>query len=535
MIKSPLIKYMFYLYKYLIFLFKKSNIQSTLLYIIFVIYIYNKYISKYLNKFKTLLHRRIKNLEYVKNEKNKIVEQIKNDFFKKNPNEKLIYTLPDTGYTKQKLMEQLDTYKNLTNKPVLDNKISGTVYTCDNELSQVILQSFKKFQFTNPLHSDLFPGLQRMESSIVNICLDLYKGNENSIGNVTSGGTESILMSCKAHRDFGKDNYDITDPEIIICKSAHVAFNKAAHYLGVKLVILDEDPLTREFDVKYLENALNENTILVVASAPSFPHGVIDPIKKIGDIIKSFNFKNNKKIGIHLDACLGGFILPFKEIIERQDLGCNFSNENITSISIDTHKYGYSPKGSSIIMYRDKSLAHYQYHVEPNWPGGIYISPNMAGSRSGAIIAGTWAAIMYHGHSGYLDKTKKILEIVNYIYKELQKIGDIEILAKPDTTVISIGSKKINIYLIGELMSKRGWSLNMLQFPPSMHICVTGVHTKQLGKTFIEDIKSSIKDINEGNIGEASGMFGIYGTSQTIPDRSVVKEIGYEYLDAYYS
>ena len=508
-----------------------KNYKKTFLYTILILF-FSSRIKRKLRKYLNLILSMYRNISYIKSKKTKTVNKIKSEFFKRGNNEICYNKLPEKGFKKEQLLSCISEFKYMNTEPIKNNKISGTVYTNDKNLSEVILKSIETFQYTNPLHSDLFPGLQRMESSIVNMCLELYKGNKNSIGNITSGGTESILMTCKAHRDFSKHMFQIDEPEIIISKSAHVAFNKAAHYLGIKLVIMDE--IENRFDINALKNTINSNTILVVGSAPSFPHGVIDPVQEIGDVVNKYNLKNNSNIGFHIDACLGGFILPFKEKINSIDYKCNFKNINVTSISMDAHKYGYSPKGSSIIMYKNKKLAHYQYYVEPDWPGGIYISPNMAGSRSGAIIAGTWASLMYHGYDGYIDKTKKILEIVDYIYNELLNNNQLIVNAKPDTTVISFSSKKFNIYVLGNLMGKLNWNLNALQFSPGLHICITGVHTMKLAKQFIKDINSSIENINKNNITKTDGMFEIYGTSQKISDRTLIKEIGYEYLDAYY-
>ena len=353
------------------------------------------YICYKKNKLKKFIIKKIKNTKYLTKKKKEAVEQIKNNFFKQKKDKSLL-TLPTNGLDKSIILTKIEQFKNLTKKTLEEGKISGTVYANNNDLSLLILDSYKKFQYSNPLHSDIFPGLQQMESSIVNMCLSLYNAPSHAIGNITSGGTESIIMACKAYRDKGRELYDIEYPEAVICRSAHVAFNKAAHYLGIKLIIIEDDVYTKKMDIKKLESKLNSNTIFVVGSAPSFPHGVIDPLLEIGNIIDKYNQKNKNKIGFHVDACLGGFIVPFKEKLENTNYHADFRNKNITSISIDTHKYGYSPKGTSVILYKTKELAHYQYMVEANWPGGIYISPNIAGSRSGLVIAGTWVSMVYH-------------------------------------------------------------------------------------------------------------------------------------------
>ena len=528
-----MLAYLFYYYKNKYFSNFKGPITIELFTICFIYLIINR--NRLLKYLKNAILKKIKNTSYVKQKKQEAVDTIKGSFFKKDPNYNPIIKLPLIGYSPEKINSELINFKSSSSKTLEQGKISGTVYTADNKLSEVIINAIKEYQFSNPLHSDIFPGLKKMESSIVSMCLNLFKAPDTAIGNITSGGTESIMMAVKAYRDYSRENYDIENPEMIICRSAHVAFNKAAHYLGIKLIIIDERESDRKMNVDAMKSAINNNTICVVASAPSFPHGVIDPVEEISIILEEHNKTSTNKVGFHLDSCLGGFIIPFMDITNNQNSGCNFTTMGITSISVDTHKYGYSPKGSSLILYRERKYAHSQYMVEPNWPGGIYISPTIAGSRSGALIAATWSTLIYHGLNGYLEKTQKIIANVRYITNQLIKIPEINLMAKPDTTVISFTSKKFNIYKLAELLSKKNWNLNALQFPPSVHICLTDVHTKEVCEQFLLDIHDSIKEINDGKADKVGGVFGIYGSSQNISDRSLIKEIGYEYLDAYYS
>lgn len=470
-----------------------------------------------------------KELTIVKKEKMKAIKTIQNEFFKNDSH--IITTLDDESMSVHDIISKITLYKHLATNKWTNGKISGTVYAPPNtELNELVLESYKLFQYSNPLHIDIFPGLQVMESSIVNMCLDLYNAPSNSIGNITSGGTESIFMACKAYRDYSRDVLNITEPEMIISKSAHVAFTKSAHYLCIKVIELEDHKITKKLDTTLLEYNLNKNTILVVASAPSFSNGVIDPIHEISTIIQTYN----KNIGFHLDACLGGFLLPFMDIIYKRDSGLNFNCIGLTSISMDTHKYACSPKGTSVLMYRNKELAHYQYFVDPDWTGGIYISPTLAGSRSGELIASTWATMMYFGKKGYIRNANKILEIVDYIYKQLLIEDEIDIIAKPDVSIISFTTRTFSIYLLCSEMNKRGWSLNSLQFPSSAHICITPVHTMDIARDFIKDIKASIDYIKTNKLSKPEGVYGIYGSSQAIPDRSIIKEIGYAYLDSYY-
>ena len=502
---------------------------SNICYTIFISYVTYK-LPTIIQNIKYFYKKQINKLNIVKKEKNKAIDSIKSQFFH---NQELIKNkLENNPISCEDILITIQKYKNITNKDWKDCKISGTVYTPGNEeLNNLVLESYKQFQYSNPLHIDVFPGLQIMEASIVKMCLELYKSPPEAIGNITSGGTESIFMACKAYRDFAKETRFIEKPEMIISKSAHVAFKKSAHYLNIKIVELDDHPKSKKFNVNKLKNVLNKNIIMVVASAPSFSNGVIDPLEEISNIVSKYD----KKIGIHLDACLGGFLLPFMDTILKHNSGLNFTNNALTSISMDTHKYGCSPKGTSLILYRNKDLAHYQYFVDPNWSGGIYISPTLAGSRSGELIAGTWSTMMYFGKNGYIDNTNKILEIVDYIYKNLLKINEIDVIVKPEVSIISFKTKNIDIYILCQEMEKKGWSLNTLQFPSSAHICITPTHKLVSGKLFIKDLKDCINYIVEYKLEKPEGVYGIYGSSQAIPDRNIIKDIGYSYLDAYYN
>jgi len=505
-----------------------------LLYSFFIIFITHKwtYLKRIIKKKGSSL---LKKSKYVIKKKKEAVAQIKESFFRRESDETSIDAIPKTGMASREVRDVLESYSQLGSVDWKQGKISGTVYGASKELSNLVLEAFKLFQYTNPLHTDVFPGLQRMESSVVSMCMGLYKSPDTGTGSLTSGGTESILMACKTYRDMAREKWNVTDPEMVIAESAHVAFHKAAHYLGISLVKIKVDSVTRKFNVDKLRGYLNSNTILVAASAPSFPHGVIDPIERIGSVIGIYNDKNENQIGYHIDACLGGFILPFMDHIHSKDSHYNFTSPSVTSISLDTHKYGYSPKGASVILYRDKLTAQYQYFVEADWSGGIYLSPTLAGSRSGTIIAGTWATMIHLGFKGYVENTRKILHAVDYIYAELMETKHLRVLVKPDATVISFTSDDFDIYILSQLMAKKGWNLNILQFPPSLHICVTLVHTPDVSRSFITDMRICISQIMEDSTIKAEGVYGIYGSSQGIPDRSLIKEIGYEYLVAYYS
>jgi sphinganine-1-phosphate aldolase len=271
-----------------------------------------------------------------------------------------------------------------------EGKTSGSVYNCDKQLNQVILNSMAKYAWANPLHPQTFPGVRKMEAEIVVMVVDMFHGTEiGACGTMTSGGTESILMAIRAHREWAKDQKGITSPHMILPVTAHPAFDKAADYFGIRVTHIAYDPVTYQVDIRKLKQAICRNTILIVGSCPSFPHGCQDDILTLSGIA----IKNN--IGLHVDCCLGGFIAPFMEAAGYPIPPFDFRVPGVTSISADPHKYGYSPKGSSVVLYRTPELRQYQYFCCTDWPGGVYASPSIAGSRPGNIIVGCWAAMVY--------------------------------------------------------------------------------------------------------------------------------------------
>ncbi|XP_035215783.1 sphingosine-1-phosphate lyase-like [Stegodyphus dumicola] len=279
-----------------------------------------------------------------------------------------------------------------------------------------------------------------------------------------------------------------------------------------------------------MKSAVDQNTCMIVGSAPAFPHGSIDPIEEIAKL------GLKKKIPVHVDACLGGFLLPFMERAGFIVPPFDFSLRGVTSISVDTHKYAFAPKGSSIILYRDKIYRHYQFSVQPNWPGGIYGTPNLSGSRSGGVIATCWASLLYHGEDNYIKSTQKIISVTKYIENGLKKINHIFVYGCPEVSVIAVGSKSFDIYHLSSALTERGWNLNILQFPAGFHICITMQHTYEgIADKFLTDVEQCTAEIMKNPSLPTSGTAAIYGMAQQIPDRSLVSELVWTYLDACYS
>uniref|UniRef100_A0AAY4E3D2 sphinganine-1-phosphate aldolase n=1 Tax=Denticeps clupeoides TaxID=299321 RepID=A0AAY4E3D2_9TELE len=430
--------------------------------------------------------------------------------------------LPAQGLSQKQVLECIREYQSLTEVDWEKGRVSGAVYWGDETLTQLLVKVYGDFAWTNPLHPDLFPGVRKMEAEVVRMTCNLFNGGPESCGTVTSGGTESILMACKAYRDMAYER-GIKHPEIIAPLSVHAAFEKAAHYFGMKLIHVPLDKKTMKVDVKAMKRAISRNTAMLVCSAPGFPHGAMDPIEEVGKLAEKYN------IPLHVDACLGGFLIVFMDKAKLALAPFDFRVKGVTSISADTHKYGYAPKGSSVVLYRNKTYRHYQFFVAPDWQGGIYASPSVAGSRPGGIIAACWATMMYMGENGYVETTRKIIQTS-------RTIEGVYVLGKPEVSVVAIASDVFDIFRLSNALTSKGWNLNTLQFPSSIHICVTVLHTKPgVAEQFISDVKEQVAIIMKNPKEKTTGMGAIYGMAQSIPDRSMVKEVSCGFLDCLYS
>ena len=275
-----------------------------------------------------------------------------------------------------------------------------------------------------------------------------------------------------------------------------------------------------------MARAITSNTIVLVGSAPQFPHGIVDPIQDIAKLARKHG------IGMHVDCCLGGFILPFMEKAGFEIDPFDFRVKGVTSISADTHKYGYTPKGTSVLLYSNKALRQKQYFVDADWQGGVYATPGIQGSRAGCMIATTWATLMYMGEDGYVDATKRIITTTRNMIEGLEGIPGVRMVGKPKAMIFAIATDDFDVYRLVDSLSKKGWHLNALQFPPSLHLCVTMVHTKEgVAERLVNDVKECIKEIMKTPKAKPTGQASIYGMSASIPDRSIIGDLAKEYLD----
>lgn len=465
----------------------------------------------------------------IQNEIQQSLETMEKSAFPVKPGETFYLKLPAKGLKENELLKEIERYNGMCDVKWDEGRVSGAVYHGETDLTGILTKVYSKFAWSNPLHVDIFPDVRKMEAEVVQMCVNMFKGGKDACGTMTTGGTESILMACKTYRDWANDR-GIEKPEIVAPISAHAAFDKAAHYFNFKLVHVPVDEKTRKCDLKAMKRAITKNTIALVGSAPQFPHGVMDPIEDIAKLAKKYN------TGLHVDACLGGFLIPFMKKAGFDIPPFDFSVDGVTSISCDTHKYGFSPKGSSVVLYSTKKLRHFQFFVAPDWPGGIYACPSMPGSRQGAVIAATWATMLYFGEAGYVESTRRIIQTREKIEKELRKIKGIYVLGEPEVSIVAFASRDFDVYLLSDALTKRGWNLNSLQFPSSIHFCVTYLTTKKgVADSFVNDVRECCAKLMKDPQNNKEGMAAIYGMAQGIPDRSIVAEVACGFLDCVYN
>lgn len=367
-----------------------------------------------------------------------------------------------------------------------DGKTWSLVYHVDDEIAEFLKEAYAMFSSENGLNPMAFPSLKRFEAEVVAMTANLLGGDEEAAGNMTSGGTESILMAVKTAREWARVKYPANQaPEMILPATAHPAFEKAAHYFCVKVVHI---PVLADFsaDVEATRTAITPQTILLVGSAPSYPQGVVDPIPDLAQLAAENNLL------FHVDACVGGFMLPFVRKLGYPVPEFDFRVPGVTSISVDLHKYAYASKGASVILYGNRELRRHQFFVHTDWSGGIYASPTMTGTRPGGAIAAAWAIMNHLGEEGYLAITDRVMTTVKKLREGISAIDGIHILGDPTMSILAIGSDRLNVYEIGDELAMRGWHMDRQQFPPSLHLTVTYAHAR-VADEFLYDLAQAVK------------------------------------------
>lgn len=374
-------------------------------------------------------------------------------------------------------------------------------YYAGEEAYGLAREALARFQSENALNTDAFPSLRRMQRDVLAIVADLLHGGGEAAGFMTTGGTESLLLAVKAARERGRKEHGIEKPEMVLPSTAHAAFEKGASYFGVKSVRVPVGPDFRA-DPEATAAAVTKDTVLVVASAPQYPQGVIDPVPAIAAVAAAAN------VNCHVDACMGGMTLPFLERIGHPIPAWDFRVPGVTSISVDLHKYGYAAKGASVILHRNKDLRKHQTFQTENWLGGFYASSGVLGTKSGGPIAAAWAVLHHLGEEGYLRLVREARGATEKLAAWLRAQPGAVLLADPEATLVAFRFEDADPFAVADALWKRGWYVDRQGPPPSLHCTVNAVH----GGSMDEFLVVLADAYAEARAARAKGARGSYGT-----------------------
>lgn len=464
-----------------------------------------------------------------------VLKKVEDEMIPRGPDIVVYSEIPEKGVAKDQVFSILGKNKAMKHTAWEDGRVSGGVYHGGDDLAAIQTEAYGLFSIANQLHPDVFPGVRKIESETVSMVLKLYNAPESGCGTSTSGGTESLLMACLSAREKAYRERGVTEPEILCPITAHAGFSKAAFYFNMKLVLAPVDPESGKVCLKSFKRLINSNTVILAGSAPNFPHGIIDDIEGMSELALKYN------IPLHVDACLGSFIVPFLKTSSVSESSSkvplfDFRVPGVTSISCDTHKYGFAPKGSSIIMYRTEELRAYQYYVWTEWTGGVYASPTLAGSRPGALMVGCWATLMTVGKEGYQESCNEIVGAAMTIkHRVREEIPELKVVGDPIASVVAFRSDLFNIYDLADEMSKEGWHLNALQSPAAVHIACTRL-TLPVVDEFITTLKKCVAAViaKGSDASSASGTAALYGVAGSIKTAGVAEKIAIGFIDNLY-
>lgn len=439
--------------------------------------------------------------------------------------------LPEGGLPRREVLDKMVALKQADAR-WHEGRTFSLVYHQSDEHTAFLKEAFGLFFSENALNPAAFSSLKRFENEVVAMVAGLLHGDAGTTGTMSSGGTESIFLAIKTYRDRARALHpEITKPEVILPITAHPAFDKAAQCLDVKLVPVPTDEHFRA-DLSAVHAALGPQTILLVGSAPAYPQGVIDPIVELATLAKE------RGLGMHVDACLGGFLLPFLDEIGHKVPPFDFAVPGVTSMSADLHKYGFTAKGASTILYRDAELRKYQFSVRSDWPGGLWGSTTLAGTRPGGPIAAAWATLMAMGRDGYVRSARTIMETTRKLQAGVADIPGLRIFGAPEMSVFCFGSPTgdanfVNIFAVADAMEARGWHVDRQHRPNAIHLMITPAHVP-IVEPYLADLRSCVESVRQNPSLAEQGQAAAYGLITSIPEQGMAKELILQHMSELY-
>ncbi|MGE5747472.1 MAG: pyridoxal phosphate-dependent decarboxylase family protein [Solirubrobacterales bacterium] len=440
--------------------------------------------------------------------------------------------LPDSGRSREQILSELRTMATEEDAVWEEGRCSGTMYCGDRDHYAFLKEAFGLFAHQNALQRDMCPSATRFEGEIIAMALDLFHAGEaegaEPAGMVTSGGTASIAQAVLAYREQGRDERGIERPNLVKPETGHPAFDKACHLFGVEMRHVPVDRETTLVEPEKVGEAIDQNTVAIVGSAGNYGYGTIDPIGELGELALA------RGVGLHVDGCLGGYLLPFGEQLGYPIPAFDFRVPGVTSISADTHKYGYGLKGTSTLVFRDRSLRNRSYFFMPDWSGGKYFSPGMDGSRSDGLLAATWASMVSMGREGYRRHAREIFETSAAMQEAVRTHPELRLLGEP-TFLFAFTSDGFDIYHVNDEMKRRGWRFNGLQYPNALHMAVTRPQTQPgVVDTFAADLDAAVAYARErgGEPAESAAVYGGVPGGINVEAEEMIRAVMAQLMDA---
>lgn len=406
----------------------------------------------------------------------------------------MLKAIPEKGLSIDSLSSQLD---DISSRDMKDDsgKLFSYVYMSGREDLKKINEFYTAFLNKNALDFTVFPSSMVLENDVVAMTASLLHGDESTVGTFTSGGAESILLSVKTARDYFLSQRDgfKGKPEMIVPRTAHPAFTKGAQYFGLDLKIAPVNKETFKVDTTAVNKMITDKTALIVGSSPSYPIGVVDPIESLSDMAVDNN------IWLQVDACLGGYLLPFFNMLDQEVPKFDFAVKGVSSMSIDLHKYGYTPKGGSVLLYRNRELRKHQLFTNASWPGYPLVNTTMQSTKSEGPLAGAWATINYLGMNGYLELTRKVISAKKKLMAGIKELGFVT-LGEPDSSIVAFRHEGLDIFTLAEMLKKDGWFLQVqpgsveLGLIASLHMTLTATHDEKI-PSFLQSLEKNTKEL----------------------------------------
>ncbi|MDY0001215.1 MAG: aspartate aminotransferase family protein [Polyangia bacterium] len=443
-------------------------------------------------------------------------------------------TMPKKGCSEAEVFERLAGFAK-TDFDWKSGKCFAYTFDAGREAEAVAKRAFVEFMSKNALDPTFFPSVLAMENEVVAMAAAHLGGDSSTAGSFTSGGTESILLAVKAAREYFREvRPDITSPEMILPATAHAAFHKAALYFGIKKVITRVDPVSFKADPEAMRRAIGPSTIMLVGSAASYAHGVVDPIPELGRLAL------DNGLWLHVDGCIGGFLLPFFKELGAKVVDFDLQVPGVTSISMDLHKYAYAPKGASVVLYQTRELRRHQIFACASWTGYTMVNATMQSTKSAGPLAGAYAVMTFLGQGGYRDIARRLYETKQRLVEGVRAIPELRLLGEPDLPLIAFTSDKVNVFHLIDAMNARGWyvqpQLKMDDYPECVHLSVNPSnipHTEALLKDLAE-VAASVTQKPRGLLASTAGrLFGALdpdrlseGMFQKILSMAGIQEVG---------